>query len=97
MYTVFFQIFPYAQKGNPAGLPFRFYAAWRYLHVYVYLFKELMLFVLEQVGQMMVEPAYIAGTGPDTVHKEQCPLRIILSRKCPVHGFHRLLRYAAAV
>ena len=56
-----------------------------------------MLFVLEQVGQMMVEPAYIAGTGPDTVHKEQRPLRIILSGKCPVHGFHRLLRYAAAV
>ena len=56
-----------------------------------------MLFVLEQVGQMMVEPAYIAGTGPDTVHKEQRPLRIILSGKGPVHGFHRLLRYAAAV
>ena len=56
-----------------------------------------MLFVLEQVGQMMVEPAYIAGTGPDTGHKEQRPLRIILSGKGPVHGFHRLLRYAAAV
>ena len=45
-----------------------------------------MLFVLEQVGQMMVEPAYIAGTGPDTVHKEQRPLRIILSGKGPVRS-----------
>ena len=59
-----FSIFPYAQKGKSSRTSFSFFMLHNAIYMFMFhLFKELMLFVLEQVGQMMVEPAYIAGTG----------------------------------
>ena len=56
-----------------------------------------MLFVLEQIGQITVEPADITGTGPDPVHNEQCSLGVILPGECTVDCLHRFFRHAAAI